>query len=272
MGDAMNPSFSLVFREIEQVQFLLIFLIILISSILLILVKRLLPKIADIVPGRFRFYILAFVPVLRLMILILTIFIVIPLIIKPTVQNFVAVFLSAGFALAFAFRDYISSLIAGVVVIYEKPYRQGDWVQIDGAYGEIKHMGLRALQLITPDDTIVTIPHSKIWNSNIYNANFGQREHMCIADFYLHPDHDAALIRQKLIDVIMTSPYLQLNLPFTVVVSEKPLGTHYRLKAYPLDNKDEFQFISDLTVRGKAALAEVGARAVQSPVSVHSEG
>jgi small conductance mechanosensitive channel len=40
-----------------------------------------------------------------------------------------------------------------------------------------------------------------------------------------------------------------------VVVAEKPWGTHYRVKAYPVDGRQEFQFISDLTVRRKAALA-----------------
>ena len=57
----------------------------------------------------------------------------------------------------------------------------------------------------------------------------------------------------------MTSPYLEPDQPVTVVVAEKPWGTHYRLKAYPLENRDEFQFISDLTVRGKKALSELGA-------------
>lgn len=41
-------------------------------------------------------------------------------------------------------------------------------------------------------------------------------------------------------------------------MTEKPWGTHYRLKAYPVDSAQQFQFVSDLTVRGKAALSRLG--------------
>jgi small conductance mechanosensitive channel len=193
-----------------------------------------------------------------------------PLIIKPTLQNFLAVFGAVGIAIGFAFKDYISSLIAGAIAIYEQPYRLGDWVKIEDVYGEVRSMGLRAIQVLTPDDTLVTIPHAKIWNTNIHNANCGKRDHLCIAEFYLHPEHDASLVRQKLLDVALTSPYLQVKRSVSVVVSEEPWGTHYRIKAYPVDGRDEYQFISDLTVRGKAALAEMGAKPVMMPALVPS--
>jgi small conductance mechanosensitive channel len=93
-------------------------------------------------------------------------------------QNFIAIFGSVGLAIGFAFKDYVRSLIAGVVAIYEQPYRPGDWVKIDDAYGEVKSMGLRAIKIVTPDDTLVTLPYAKIWNTNIHNANSGKRDHL----------------------------------------------------------------------------------------------
>ena len=66
--------------------------------------------------------------------------------------------------------------------------------------------------------------------------------------------------RQKLHDVALTSPYLDLNHRIRVIVQEQPWGTHYQLKAYPLDSREQFQFISDLTVRGKDALAKIGVK------------
>jgi hypothetical protein len=56
----------------------------------------------------------------------------------------------------------------------------------------------------------------------------------------------------------LTSPFLQIEKPVTVIVSEKPWGTHYRLKAYPIDLLQQFHFITDLTLRGKAALTRLG--------------
>jgi small conductance mechanosensitive channel len=104
---------------------------------------------------------------------------------------------TVGLAVGFALKDYVSSLIAGVMAIFEQPYRPGDWVQVDDAYGEVKSVGFRAMRIVTPDDTVVTIPHAKMWDRNIYNANSGKRDLQCIANFYLNPEHNAALVRQK---------------------------------------------------------------------------
>lgn len=267
--NSTEKSLYQIFYDFNQINFLLIFFILICAFLLALMIQRLLPRIAEKLPSRFRFYILPLIPILRLIILIVAFVSIVPMIIKPTLQNLVAIFGAVGVALGFALKDYASSLIAGIVAIYEKPYSLGDWVKIDEVYGEVKSLGLRSVVIVTPDDTTVRIPHGKIWDSSIYNANDGKRDHLCVADFFLHPEHDAALVRQKLSDVALTSPYLQINRPISVIVYEKPWGTHYKLKAYPIDNRDEFQFISDLTVRGKASLSEMGIKPALVPVALN---
>jgi small conductance mechanosensitive channel len=53
-------------------------------------------------------------------------------------------------------------------------------------------------------------------------------------------------------------PHLDFNHRHILVLAEKPWGTHYRLKAYPVEGRDQFQFIYDLTDRGNAALSQMG--------------
>lgn len=157
------------------------------------------------------------------------------------------------------------------VTLYEMPYRRGDWISIEGTYGEVKSIGLRAVEIVTPDDTMVVIPHSKIWDKLIFNANDGTRYLQCVADFYLSPAHDGKKILDALYDVGMTSPFLQLSKPVVVVVKEQPWGTHYRIRAYPVDFRDQFRFTTDLTVRGKSTLIEMGAAFAQPPASVTTD-
>lgn len=77
-------------------------------------------------------------------------------------------------------------------------------------------------------------------------------------------------VPQQLHEVALTSPYLQLNRPVVVIVLEKPWGTHYRLKAYPIDGRDQFKFTTDMTVRGKAALANLGVKPAIVPAMAAS--
>ena len=249
-----------VFNDLNKIDFVGIAEIFVVSWILIWLVKHFLPWLANRVPGRLRVYLLPSMPVIRLLILIAAIALILPMLIKTSVQNIVAILGLTAVALGFAFKDYISSLLAGIVAVYERPYRVGDWVTVDGAYGEVISMNLRAIRVFTFDDTVVTIPHIKIWEKNIFNANDGKRNLLCVANFFVDPNHDAAQVRQKLHDVALTSPYLDLNHQIRVIVQEQPWGTHYQLKGYPLDGRDQMLFISDLTVRGKAAMAKMGVK------------
>ncbi len=244
-------------RDFQQIDFLRIFIIILVAWLAIKVVTRFLPWLADRLTSRLRLYILPSVPVLRLLILIMAVVAIIPLIIEPTFQNLITFLGAAGIALGFALKDFASSIMAGIVALYERPYRVGDWVEIDGAYGEVIYVGLRMLRLLTPDDTVVTVPQIKLWDTNIFNANDGRRDLMVVVDFFLEPQHDGTRVRQCLYDVGLTSPYVNLERPILVIVAEKPWGTHYKVKAYPVDARDQFQFISDLTLRGKAALVEL---------------
>ena len=110
-------------------------------------------------------------------------------IIEPTIENLFALLGALGLALGFALKDYASSLIAGIVTLYEIPYRLGDWVSVEGAYGEVKSIGMRSFEIITPDDTVVVIPHLKLWDKKIFNSNDGSSSLQCSAAFYLHPCH-----------------------------------------------------------------------------------
>lgn len=166
-----------------------------------------------------------------------------------------------------AFKDYVSSLIAGIVTLFEGPYRPGDWIEIAGEYGEVKAINMRAVELMTTDDTVVTVPHVKLWDHVIRNANDGSRDLMCVTSYYLEPHHDAACAQETLCDVALTSAWVNLERPVAVRLSETPWGTHYRLKAYPLDPRQQNRLISDLTVRGKEALMARGMRFAVSPVT-----
>jgi small-conductance mechanosensitive channel len=256
------------FYRLDEIHYFRITFIVLFAVGMIYVIQRILPWVARYAPGRGRLYLLPLVPILRIVIILITFLTVFPMIVRPTAQNVFALFGAMGLAVGFAFKDYVTGLIAGIVVLYEQPYRPGDWVTVNGVYGEIESMGLRSFRMITPDDTVVTVPHAKIWSDNIANANDGKREHLCVANFYLRPAHPAASVRQKLLDVALASPYLQLKRPVKVVAAELPWGTQYRLKAYPIDGRDEFAFITDLTVRGKEALGELGIDWATTPVAV----
>lgn len=245
-------------NDLKDISFVEIALIIAGTWVAIWLSKKILPYLAEQGPSKLRLYVLGAVPIIRLVLLVACIMWVIPIIFNITFQNFLVIAGAASVAIGFAFKDYVSSLIAGVVAIIERPYRPGDWVEIDGDYGEVVAVGMRAISVLTPSDDMITIPHDKIWNKNISNSNNGANTLMCVAHFYLAPDHEAASVKRILFDVALTSAYTAYHKPVNVVLKETLWGTHYQLKAYPFDMRHQFDFVSDLTIRGKQAIHQVG--------------
>ncbi|PRY66569.1 small-conductance mechanosensitive channel [Vreelandella songnenensis] len=258
-------QYARLFNDIDG-QTLITLAVILTSVVLLIIVsQRGLNWLANRLHGQVRFRVFALVPLTRLIILITALAIAVPIVIEPSLRNMVTVLGAVGLAIGFALKDYVSSLIAGVVSAIELPYRPGDWVDIEGTYGEVRHVGMRTVKILTPDDDLVAMPHLKLWDTAVYNANNGETSLQCVASFYLHPEHEAGWVRKALRDIALTSAYLKFDQPIIVVAEEQPWGTHYRIRAYPVDPRQQFLFITDLTVRGKRVLSQAGVKAALLP-------
>ena len=88
---------------------------------------------------------------------------------------------------------------------------------------------------------------------------------LCVANFYLHPDHDASAAQKNLREMAASSSYHRSESTVTVVVMEKPWGTHYRVKAYVKESREQFLFVTDLTIRGKDVLRQMNIRFAQAP-------
>ncbi|QSP94631.1 mechanosensitive ion channel [Marinobacter salinisoli] len=261
-----NLEVKKVFATITSEELLEALLVVLIASVLIFLVQKLLPALASRLSGKPRLYLLASVPLLRLLIIAATIIVVVPILVEPSFENMVAIFGALGLVLGFAFKDYVNSLIAGIVTLYEMPYRPGDWIQVDDHYGEVRSIGARAAEIITPDDSVVLVPHLKLWNALLANGNDGTDRLMCVAKFHLEPNHDVDQVLELLRDVAFTSPFTRTWQPIVVVVENEPWGMLYRLKAYPLEPKEQFRYVSDLTARGARVLAKEGVRFISAPV------
>ena len=251
---------KLVWRDVLIVAGVLV-----LARLLILVMQWALRHAAETVRPHRRLTILRIVPIARLLIRFAAIVAVVPLLVEPTVPNILALSAGFGLALAYTLKDYGSSFVAGLATVLENTYQPGDWIEVDGAYGEVKSIAGRAVHLVTADDTEVIIPHSRLWSASIFNATSGKRSLLCIANFYLHPDHDASEVREKLTEVAASSSYRAPDSSVTVIALEKPWGTHYRVKAYVKESREQFLFITDMTIRGKDILRHMNIRFAQAP-------
>ncbi|MDH5501417.1 MAG: mechanosensitive ion channel family protein [Gammaproteobacteria bacterium] len=79
-----------------------------------------------------------------------------------------------GLALSFAAKDTLSNLFAGVSIIMDAPYKEGDYIILEsGERGQVTEIGLRSTRILTRDDVEITVPNGIIGNGKIINEAGG---------------------------------------------------------------------------------------------------
>jgi small-conductance mechanosensitive channel len=180
---------------------------------------------------------------------------------------------AAVVAVGFATRDLLASLVAGILIIFDRPFQLGDRVTFGGEYGDVISIGLRSVKLRTLDDCTVTIPNNLFLSEVTSSANSGQLEMQTVIDFYIGLEQDINKARDLVREAAATSRYIHLPNPISVLASQEPLdgciAMKMRLKAYVLDTKYEKEFQTDIVLRVHRSFAEndIRAPAALAPVA-----
>src|SRR5258708_37411378 len=229
----MNPETNLppILKHLSFENFLMIAAAVVAAKIVAEGIKTGFGRLAKNSHPRWRIRILSWMPVARLLVVLATMAFIMSLIIVPSWQNVVGLVAGTGLVLSFALKDYGSCLLAGLAMLFERTYQPGDWIEIGGAYGEVRSVGLRAVRLVTLDDTEVIVPHSAIWASPVFNATSGNHTVLCVAEFFLNPDHDGVRVRERLQEIAMTSPFRLVESSVTLILAAHPRATQHPPKA-----------------------------------------
>lgn len=74
-----------------------------------------------------------------------------------------------GLVLALASQDTAANLFGGLVIISDKPFSVGDWIQTSAAEGIVEDITFRSTRIRTFDDSLLVVPNSTLANSAITN-------------------------------------------------------------------------------------------------------
>jgi small-conductance mechanosensitive channel len=177
---------------------------------------------------------------------------------------------TAAVAIGLALKDLTASVLAGIVIIIDRPFQVGDRVSFGGAYGEITAIGLRSVRLTTLDDNVVTIPNNKFLTEQVSSGNWGALDMMIQMDFYIGLDQDVSLAKRLVEESLISNRYAFLKKPWVVLVNEvlqdHMMAVRLRAKAYVLDVQYEKAFETDVTERVLMAFRE---HAVLPPAILH---
>ncbi|WMN10908.1 mechanosensitive ion channel [Marivirga salinae] len=191
------------------------------------------------------------IPIVKIVGWVIIILLIIVVIYQPSVASMLAVSASIGVAIGFASQDILKNIFGGIVILLDRPFVSGDKIEVDKYYGEVVEIGLRSTRIVTPDDSLVSVPNAVMMNSSLSNSNAGEPNCQVVAEIYLPLTIDTIKTREIATQAATVSKYIYLGKPITVLFFNEVNNNHsyykMRVKAYVMDIRDEFRFKSDMT-------------------------
>lgn len=125
----------------------------------------------------------------------------------------------AGLAVGLAVQDSLANLAGGFILLFTKPFKVGDFIEITGITGTVKHINILQTKLYTIDNKAIFIPNGQLSAAKIinYSAEKTRRLDLTISAGY---GDDFYKVKQILSEVVENNELALTDPPPIIRMSE----------------------------------------------------
>jgi small conductance mechanosensitive channel len=74
-----------------------------------------------------------------------------------------------GLAVGFAAQETLANFIAGIVIFWDKPFKVGDWVTVEGTYAQMQRITFRSCRMLNLEGEVVILPNTSMLANKLFN-------------------------------------------------------------------------------------------------------
>ena len=171
----------------------------------------------------------------------------------------------AGVAIGFAAKDTLSNLIAGILLIIDRPFEVGDRIEVWSApagtstWGDVIDIGLRATKIKTTDNIVIIIPNNEIMLRDIINYTTITEKIRVRINIGIAYDADTQMAKDIILKVADSAAWVAKHpLPAVVVKKFGDFSVDLQLRVWIDDARKRMRTISYITDGVKTAFDEQG--------------
>ncbi|MDY6857221.1 MAG: mechanosensitive ion channel family protein [Thermodesulfobacteriota bacterium] len=171
----------------------------------------------------------------------------------------------AGIAIGFAAKDTLSNLIAGILLIIDRPFEIGDRIEVWSApnnsatWGDVIDIGLRATKIQTTDNIVIVIPNNEIMKRDIINYTTITKEIRVRIPIGIAYDADVDKAKEVISNISLELDWVMRNPgPKVVVKSFGDSAVNLEARIWISDPRKRMDTISYISDRVKDAFQKEG--------------
>jgi len=164
----------------------------------------------------------------------------------------------AGIALGLAAQQTLANFISGIIILVSKPFKEKDYVELEGTFGRVKKISLRSTTLLTLDNILVDIPNQKIVESKIINHTYNKHIRLRIGIGIAYKEYipDAQKVLLQLVK--NDDRFLEIPVPEVVVDEIADSSINLHLMVWIKDSRQEVPISYELRQKAKMSLDKAG--------------
>ncbi len=175
---------------------------------------------------------------------------------------------SAGLAIGLSVKDNLANFAGGVMLLFNKPFRTGDFIEAQDMSGTVQSIGILYTILTTADNKTIYIPNGPLSTGNIinYNTQLTRR-----ADIVVNIDYgaDVEMIKSLLLNIAHAHPQvLKTPEPFARMTKMNDSSIDFTLRAWA-DTEDYWNVTHDLNEEIYKQLTQRGINIPFPQMTVH---
>ena len=171
----------------------------------------------------------------------------------------------AGVAVGFAAKDTLSNLIAGILLIIDRPFEVGDRIEVwrapvgSATWGDVIDIGLRATKIKTTDNIVIVIPNNEIMMRDIINYTHISEKIRVRINIGVAYDTDLPKAKKLILRVAEATEWVvDEPAPKVVVRNFGESSVDLQLRVWIRDARQRMNTISNITDRVKEAFDTEG--------------
>ncbi|WP_436415017.1 mechanosensitive ion channel family protein [Petrimonas sp.] len=152
---------------------------------------------------------------------------------------------SAGLAIGLAVKDNLANFAGGVMLLFNKPFRSGDYIEAQSLAGTVQTIGILYTTLTTPDNKTVYIPNGPLSTGNIVNYNTQNTRRVDIT-INIEYGKDVETVKKLLLEIAGAHPLVQKTpAPFVRMTKISEPNIEFTLRVW-VDRSDYWTVAYDL--------------------------
>jgi len=123
-------------------------------------------------------------------------------------QNLTVIIGALGVGIGFGLQNIVNNFASGLILLFERSIKVGDVVQVNGEWGQIKNLGLRATVVETFDRSEMIVPNSDLVASTVTNWTLTDRQVRLIVQIGVAHGSDVDLVTRILTQIAQDNPFI----------------------------------------------------------------